>query len=627
MNNLEIALAYLKKGISVMPLWSPEMVRSNPSKGFLKKLEEKMKENSESEDLISKDEIYNKLFIDQCKSPVLYEWREYQKRLPTFEEITRWFTENPCANIAIITGRVSNLVVFDLDSEDAEKYAQSRGGFPVTVRAKTSKGRHIYMRHPGIDTNNRINRKLKIDTKTDGGYVVAPPSMHGSGVQYQWEEGYSILEIESAECTSWMLDYLQGKIKAEPDAEVRTTSTLKRSLPDRKRTVEEVESKNPYVEILRNGCNEGERNDTATRLIGHFMKMGTDEAETWEMTKIWNQKNKPPMDLNELRKTFESVKSLELEDDHRSTIEITGLLDNPQLVIKEYEENYVRIPFGGKILISLARKMNGGLIGGRVYVLGGIPSSGKTSLGNNIGDNICLNGTPVLFFSYDDGRIDLRYRTMARFGEKSIETFNVNSQTGIKDLCGMPEIRKIMSLKYVVEKTIYLDEWDDYIAKIKEKHNQAPVIIIDYLQKIRTRRKFQDERLRIEEIIGQLSNLAKTWNIPIVAISELARDSYKFGQKLGMGSFKETGMIEYEASWLGILAPVEETEGGYQLKQDWENIIHHDGTIDLIVFKAKRGTGLTGKIPLKVDKEYMTVTDRPANKTNKKTSIFGQEKP
>ena len=624
MNNLEIALAYLEKRISVMPLWSPEMIKDNPEH-FKRKLDKKIEDNSEKENSLPEDEVYRKLFIDQCKSPVLYEWREYQKRLPTLEEVTQWFTQNPSANIGIITGKVSNLVVFDLDSEEAEKYAQSRGGFPVTARAKTSKGRHIYMRHPGIETNNRINRQLKIDIKTDGGYVVAPPSIHGSGVQYQWEEGYSIFEIEPAECTSWMLDYLQGKIKAEPDAEVRTTSTLKRSLPDRKRTAEEVESKNPYVEILRNGCNEGERNDTATRLIGHFMKIGMDEAETWEMTKIWNLKNKPPMDLHELRKTFESVKAMELNNEHH-IIEVDSLLDNPQLVIKEYEENYIRIPFGGKILISLDKKMNGGLIGGRVYVLGGIPSSGKTSLGNNMADNICLNGTPVLFFSYDDGRIDLRYRTMARFGEKSIETFNVNSQTEIKDLCNTSEIRKIMSLKYVVEKTIHLDEWDHYISRIEEKHGQAPVIIVDYLQKIRTRRKFQDERLRIEEIIGQLSNLAKTWNIPIVAISELARDSYKFGQKLGMGSFKETGMIEYEASWLGILAPVEETDGGYQLKQDWENIIHHDGTIDLIVFKAKRGTGFTGKIPLKVDKEYMKVTDRLANKTTKKTSsIFGQE--
>ena len=34
------------------------------------------------------------------------------------------------------------------------------------------------------------------------------------------------------------------------------------------------------------------------------------------------------------------------------------------------------------------------------------------------------------------------------------------------------------------------------------------------------------------------------------------------------------------------------------------------GTVDLIVFKAKRGTGLTGKIPLKIDKNKMTVMDR-----------------
>jgi len=172
-----------------------------------------------------------------------------------------------------------------------------------------------------------------------------------------------------------------------------------------------------------------------------------------------------------------------------------------------------------------------------------------------------------------------------------------------------------------------VEEWDGPIEEIKRKHGRPPVLIIDYLRKLRTKRKSQDERLRIEEIVGQLTSLAKTWNIPIVAISELARDSYKSGQKLSMASFKETGMIEYEASWLGILALVEEVEGGYRVKEDWEDIIRYDGNIDLIIFKAKRGTGSTGKVPLKVDKEYMVVTDRLANKTNKKTtSIFGQEK-
>jgi replicative DNA helicase len=104
--------------------------------------------------------------------------------------------------------------------------------------------------------------------------------------------------------------------------------------------------------------------------------------------------------------------------------------------------------------------------------------------------------------------------------------------------------------------------------------------------------------------------MAKVYNMPILVISELARDSYKAGQRLSMASFKESGSIEYEASWLGILAAVEEDANGYSLKSDWERIIEHDGNIDLIVFKAKRGTGVTGRIPLKLDKSKMTVRDR-----------------
>ena len=77
-----------------------------------------------------------------------------------------------------------------------------------------------------------------------------------------------------------------------------------------------------------------------------------------------------------------------------------------------------------------------------------------------------------------------------------------------------------------------------------------------------------------------------------------------------MASFKESGSIEYEASWLGILAAVEEKNGEYILKNNWERIIEQDGNVDMIVFKTKRGTGATGKIPLKIDRNKMTVMDR-----------------
>jgi len=157
---------------------------------------------------------------------------------------------------------------------------------------------------------------------------------------------------------------------------------------------------------------------------------------------------------------------------------------------------------------------------------------------------------------------------------------------------------------------IKVDEWHHVLDKIKDRHGKAPVIIADYLRKLKMKNGSGDERLRVDGLLSMLTDLAKGYNTPVIVISELARDSYKSGQRLSMASFKESGSIEYEASWLGILAAVEETENGYNLKHDWERIINHDGNIDLIVFKAKRGTGETGKVPLKLDKAKMTVRDR-----------------
>ena len=158
---------------------------------------------------------------------------------------------------------------------------------------------------------------------------------------------------------------------------------------------------------------------------------------------------------------------------------------------------------------------------------------------------------------------------------------------------------------------ITVEKWCDLINQIKKIHGKAPVIIIDYLRKVRTEKSTFDERLRIDDILTKLTEIAKTNNTPVIAISELARDSYKAGQRLSMASFKESGTIEYEASWLGILGAVEEKDGEFEVKEDWDSIIKHDGNVDLIIFKAKRGTGATGKIPLKVDRNLMTVSDRP----------------
>ena len=598
MTNKEIALGYLRHGFSIIPLISPSMI--------LKQL--------------SKEEL-----IRKCKSPIV-KWKEFQTRHPTVEEVSSWFDKWPHANIGIVTGEISNLVVFDLDSESAEEFAESEGGFPDTVKVKTGKGYHVYMKHPGFKVENDVRKEYDIDIRGDGGYVVAPPSEHGSGNHYEWVDGFSLSEIDPAEHVPWTKAYLE-------EYATKSATPVKETAPKPSKTLSPDSTSatpDPYMEIMANGAQKGQRNYMATKLIGHLLGKGNNENVAWEIFKQWNDvKNSPPMDRNQLREIFDSIRNLERKngkkDAEKKDIDVAKFLDSEQRITAEYNEQYVRIPFASGDLLSIMQSlMNGGLIGGRTYVLGGIPSAGKTVLINNMADNMCLNGHPVLFFSYDDGVIELRYRTFSRFSECDIEEFNNRklSESDLKSIYHDASVSSICKLKYVVQENIKIEDWPRIITKIKARHDKAPVIMIDYLRKVKTGSNRMDERLRVDEILSSLTNMAKENNLPVVVISELSRESYKTGQRLSMTSFKESGNIEYEASWLGILAAVEDDGNGFCLKKDWEHIINHDGNIDLIVFKAKRGTGTTGKIALKLDKSHMKVRDRvETTKTSKATKL------
>lgn len=617
MNKREIALSYLKEGFSVIPLKSPSIV-NNLAK-FKQKVQDAFNENLKMPEPRSWDEIHQEMFYKECKSP-LVSWKEYQKRLPTEEEINNWFNLNPDANIGIVTGKVSNLVVFDFDSEHALEYAQETGGLPEsTAVVQTGKGFHFYMRHPDFDVASHVNTDLGLDIRAEGGYVVAHPSIHGSGRVYEWLEGASVSNVSPAPCTPWMIDYLKNASTGNKPASVRKET---KELPKKAETIQpqEKEAKvNEYADLLKNGCSQGGRNKSAISLVGHLFKIGMKDTEIWEMIQIWNRNQvKPPLGHDELKTIFESVRSSEQKANEARTIKIESLLDDANTTVNEYRQNYVRINFARNDLKNLENCMDGGFVGGRLYIFGGIPSSGKTVLLNNIADNICLNNHPVLFFSYDDGGDELRYRTFARFSGKSIEEFNKRTCGNIESICQTPAINKIRPLKYIVQQMLPVEKWNDLVGQIRNKHGKPPVIILDYLRKLRSEKSNGDERLRVDGLLSSLTDIAKAHNTPVIAISELARDSYKSGQRLSMASFKESGTIEYEASWLGILAAVEEGKNGeYIIKDNWENIIKHDGNIDLIVFKAKRGTGETGRMQLKVDRKYMTVSDRTVLSVNK----------
>ncbi|MEY3702946.1 MAG: hypothetical protein RLZZ561_566, partial [Pseudomonadota bacterium] len=140
-------------------------------------------------------------------------WRAYQKRRAARSDVEAWFKATPNANIGIVTGAISELIVLDLDSADAVAEAERRG-LPDTLTVRTGKGRHIYFRHPGGKIANRAGFLPGMDIRGDGGYIVGPGSIHPSGAQYTWENPPGLFEI--AEMPDWLI----AALNAAPATEV-----------------------------------------------------------------------------------------------------------------------------------------------------------------------------------------------------------------------------------------------------------------------------------------------------------------------------------------------------------------------------------------------------------------------
>lgn len=133
-------------------------------------------------------------------------WKQYQANFPSEEEITAWENHAENMNVAVVTGRQSNLVVLDVDSQEAQDLVDTLA-LPKTPTVLTGKGRHYYFRFPSLEIRNSVNIKgVKLDVRGEGGYVVGPGSLHPNGNIYRWE--VSPKEVSFADMPQTLIDLI-----------------------------------------------------------------------------------------------------------------------------------------------------------------------------------------------------------------------------------------------------------------------------------------------------------------------------------------------------------------------------------------------------------------------------------
>jgi len=147
----------------------------------------------------------------RAKRPII-RWEVFQYRMASEDEVTGWFRRWPDANLSVVTGALSGVVVLDVDprhggDESLSKLEALNGALPQTVESVTGGGgRHIYFAHPGHETRNRVGIEPGLDLRGDGGTIVLPPSIHPGGNPYRWRPGHAPDEIELAPFPSWLAD-------------------------------------------------------------------------------------------------------------------------------------------------------------------------------------------------------------------------------------------------------------------------------------------------------------------------------------------------------------------------------------------------------------------------------------
>lgn len=209
------------------------------------------------------------------------------------EEVVKgWWQNFPDAQIAVACGKKSGITVVDIDwlkvpggdqpdlesSTDPGEVASTLT--PSLMSITGGRGRHVFYRYSDVPNSVKAHHP-QIDIRSEGGYVIVPPSIHENGHEYMWDED-----------TAWD----ETLINQLPEFPLE-----KLAIPQQK-----INKNHDWKKLMR-GVVQGSRNQTAAILAGKLVR-NLEPHLAWDVLELWNAyRNQPPLPFEELSNTFISI--------------------------------------------------------------------------------------------------------------------------------------------------------------------------------------------------------------------------------------------------------------------------------------------------------------------------------
>jgi len=279
------------------------------------------------------------------------------------------------------------------------------------------------------------------------------------------------------------------------------------------------------------------------------------------------------------------------------TDEVSNLGDSLQSALDEIERAQNR---GGEMVgvptgFTELDDMTHGLHPGQLVIVAARPAVGKSTLSLDIARNAAIRfGKPSIFFSLEMGRAEIAMRML------SAET-SIPLQSMRKGTVDNSDWTKIVSVRGQLNSApLYIDDSPNLtLVEIRAKCRRLvkqfnlELVVIDYIQLLSSGKKVESRQQEVSEFSRALKLLAKELKLPVIAISQLNRQSEQTkDKKPDISQLRESGSLEQDADVVILLH--REAIG--------EKDHPRAGEADLIL--AKQRNGPTGTITVAFQGQY-----------------------
>lgn len=230
-------------------------------------------------------------------------------------------------------------------------------------------------------------------------------------------------------------------------------------------------------------------------------------------------------------------------------------------------------------------KMICGLHKQELTIIGARPGVGKTTLALQIAEHIAERGTETAIISLEMSDTQVIQKLISRRARINSYKMRMGTlETKELEQIGVVSAEIAELPIHLVTKARTIQHIENIARKLKNKNNLG-LIVIDYIQLIKNKGKFNSREQEVADITRTLKLLSLELNIPIVGLCQLNRNAAR--QEPTLADLRESGAIEQDADNILFL---------YQEAESTETVV------DITLKLAKQRAGETGKISLKFNK-------------------------